>query len=230
MSQLDLAIAASVTPRHVSFVETGRSSPSREMLLQLADALAMPLRDRNELYLAAGYAPPHRELSLDDDELRVAMSAVERILASHDPLPAVVLDRHWNLVRANQGAQQLFGAMLDLASLPAPVNVLELIFDPAGLRHRIANFDQLAPALLARARREAVGGVLDTTLREIVERLERESPERRSGGPDDDRGPLIDVAFIVDGSIARYFSTVTTLGTPRDITLQELRIEMFHPA
>jgi transcriptional regulator with XRE-family HTH domain len=230
MSQLDLAIAASVTPRHVSFVETGRSAPSRDMLLQLADALAMPLRDRNELYLAAGYAPPHRELGLDDDELRVAMSAVDRILASHDPLPAVVLDRHWNLVRANQGAQRLFGSMVDLGSLPTPVNVLELIFDPQGLRSCIANFAQLAPALLARARREAVGGVLDSTLFELIERLDGEVPDRRSRDLDDEGGPLIDVAFIVEGSIVRYFSTVTTLGTPRDITLQELRIEMFHPA
>ena len=176
MSQLDLAIAASVTPRHVSFVETGRSSPSRDMLLVLAEALEMPLRDRNDLYLAAGFAPPHRELGLDDDELRVAMSAVERILASHDPLPAVVLDRHWNLVRANQGAQRLFGAMVDLGSLPAPVNVLELIFDPHGLRSHIANFAELAPALLARARREAVGGIPDPTLGELIAASRRRHP------------------------------------------------------
>ena len=200
------------------------------MLLQLAEALAMPLRDRNDLYLAAGYAPPHRELGLDDDELRVATSAIDRILSSHDPLPAVVLDRHWNLVRANNGAQRLFGAMVDLASLPTPVNVLELIFDHHGLRHHIANFAELAPALLARARREAVGGVPDSTLGELIERLDRELPDHSSRGLNDDGGPLVDVAFIVDGSVVRYFSTVTTLGTARDVTLQELRIEMFHPA
>src|SRR5688572_11794956 len=113
MSQLDLASVTGVTPRHVSFVETGRSRPSRTMLDTLADALDMPLRDRNDLSLAAGYAPPYRELGLDDPELAVAVVALERILASHEPLPAVVMDRHWNLVRVNDGARALFGSMLD---------------------------------------------------------------------------------------------------------------------
>lgn len=228
MSQLDLASAASVTPRHVSFVETGRSAPSREMLLVLADALEMPLRDRNNLYLAAGYAPPYRELGLDDEDLRIARIALDRILASHDPLPAVVLDRHWNLLHANNGAQQLFGAMIDLASWASPLNVLELIFDHKALRPCIANWNQLAPALLARARRESVGGVPDATLGAMIDRLQRELPARTLTG-DAPTGPLIDVAFTIGDSVVRYFSTVTTLGTPCDVTLQELRIELFHP-
>src|SRR5262245_501337 len=155
MSQLDLAASTGVTSRHISFVETGRSTPSRDMLDTLADALDMPLRDRNDLYLAAGYAPPYRELGLDSPEFAAAVTAIEQIMASHDPLPAVVLDRHWNLVRANRGAQELFGSMIDLASLAAPVNVLALVFDPDGLRPHIDNWDVLAPALLARARRES---------------------------------------------------------------------------
>ena len=227
MSQLDLAATTGVTSRHISFIETGRSTPSRDMLDTLATALDMPLRDRNDLYLAAGYAPPYRELGLDAPELAAAVTAIEQILASHEPLPAVVLDRHWNLVRANHGAQQLFGSMLDLTALPAPTNVLALIFDRNGLRPFIHNWDVLAPALLARARRESVGGIPDPDLAEVLDRLAAEvhSPVV----PLHAGGPLIDVAFRVDGTVRRYFSTVTTLGTPCDITLQELRIELFHP-
>src|SRR5262245_13245432 len=172
MSQLDLAAATGVTSRHISFVETGRSVPSRDMLDTLADALEMPLRDRNDLYLAAGYAPPYRELGLDAPELAAVTTAIEHILASHDPLPAVVLDRHWNLVRANRGALTLFGSMLDLESLPSPPNVLDLIFDPEGLRPFIDNWERLAPALLARAKRESVGGVPDPVLAERIAGLE----------------------------------------------------------
>jgi transcriptional regulator with XRE-family HTH domain len=227
VSQLDLSATTGVTSRHISFVETGRSRPSRDMLDTLASALDMPLRDRNDLYLAAGYAPEYRELGLDAPELASVAVAIEQILASHEPRPAVVLDRHWNLVRSNGGAQQLFGSMLDLGALASPVNVLELIFDPNGLRPFIDNWDVLAPELLARARRESVGGVPDPELAELLDRLEREMPTAvlsPAAG-----GPLIDVAFLVDGTVRRYFSTVTTLGTPRDITLQELRIELFHP-
>jgi hypothetical protein len=197
------------------------------MLDTLATALDMPLRDRNDLYLAAGYAPPYRELGLDEPELAAAVTAIEHILASHEPLPAVVLDRHWNLVRANAGAQRLFGSMIDLSALPPPVNVLELIFDRDGLRPFIHNWDVLAPALLARARRESVGGVPDADLAEVLERLAAEI--HSTVAPLHAGGPLIDVAFRVDGAVHRYFSTVTTLGTPCDITLQELRIELFHP-
>ena len=114
MSQLDLSSTTGVTARHISFVETGRSSPSRELLETLADALDMPLRDRNDLHLAAGFAPPYRELGLDDRELADTMVAIDRILDSHEPLPAVVMDRHWNLLRTNAGAVDLFGTMLDL--------------------------------------------------------------------------------------------------------------------
>lgn len=228
MSQLDLSSVAGVTPRHVSFIETGRAAPSREMLATLAEALDMPLRDRNDLYLAAGYAAPYRELGFDDAELADARLAIERILASHEPFPAVVMDRHWNLVRANGAARGLFGAMLDLDRLPQPANVLELVFDPDGLRPHIVDWHRLAPALLARARREAVGHVPDAELAARVARLERALDGQPSPSPN--TGPLIDVVFAIDGVEHRFFSTVTTLGTPLDVTLQEIRIELFHPA
>jgi transcriptional regulator with XRE-family HTH domain len=229
MSQLALSVASGVTARHISFVETGRARPSREMLDTLATALAMPLRDRNDLFVAAGYAAPYRELGLDDAHLANADFAIDRILNSHDPFPAVVMDRHWNLLRTNTGAQELFAAMLDLTTVPQPPNVLELVFDPAGLRPHLLDWNLLAPALLARARRESVGGVLNPDLDALVRKLESEL-DRTSDAPSTAVGPLIEVAFSINGTELRFFSTVTTLGTPLDITLQEIRIELFHPA
>jgi transcriptional regulator with XRE-family HTH domain len=229
MSQLALSVATGVTARHISFVETGRATPSREMLETLATALEMPLRDRNDLFVAAGYVAPYRELGLDDTHLAEAEFAIERILTSHEPFPAVVMDRHWNLLRTNAGAQELFAAMLDLDAIAEPANVLELVFDRAGLRPHIVDWNLFAPALLARARREAVGGFLDSDLDALVRKLETEL-ERTTDAPSTATGPLIDVAFSIDGIELRFFSTVTTLGTPLDITLQEIRIELFHPA
>jgi transcriptional regulator with XRE-family HTH domain len=228
MSQLDLSSATGVTPRHVSFVETGRAAPTREMLDTLADALDMPLRDRNDLYLAAGYAPPYRELGLDAAELAGAAFAVERILDSHEPLPAIVMDRHWNVLRANRGAGALFTAILGPRP-PGRMNVLEQIFSPRALRPYVVGWDDLAPALLARAQREAVCGVPHPELAALLTRLRAELPAAATA-PEAACGPIVEVAFRVDGTVRRYFSTITTLGTPRDVTLQEIRIELFHPA
>jgi transcriptional regulator with XRE-family HTH domain len=225
MSQLDLSAASGVTPRHVSFVETGRAAPSRDLLHTLADALAMPLRDRNDLFLAAGYAPPYRRLDLEDEEIREVIAAFDRILQSHEPLPGVVMDRHWNLIRANEAARRLFGAMLDLTAVEQPANVLRLVFGP--LRAYIANWSELAPALLARARRESIGGVPDAELEVMLEGFSAQlgDIDRRPAA----QGPVIDVAFEIGGELRRYFSTVTTLGTAADVGLQELRLELFHP-
>jgi transcriptional regulator with XRE-family HTH domain len=228
MSQLHLSAAAGVTPRHVSFVETGRAQPSHEMLHALADALDMPLRDRNDLFLAAGFAPPYRTLDLDDTEAAEVTAAIERILASHEPFPAVVMDRHWNLLRVNGGADQLFGSMLDMSAIEQPANVLRLLFSDDHLRPHVENWSELAPALLTRARRESIGGVPDPQLRSLLDTLEAQLHPNDAPllGP---RRPVIDVAFRVGGQTRRYFSTVTTLGTATDITLQEIRIELFHP-
>jgi transcriptional regulator with XRE-family HTH domain len=229
MSQLDLSSATGVTTRHISFVETGRSAPSRQMLDTLAAALDMPLRDRNDLYVAAGYTAPYRELGLDDEALADARAAIDRILESHEPMPAVVMDPQWNLLRTNRGAIELFGSMLDLGSLPQPANVLDLVFDHDGLRPFIAGWDAFARSLLERARREAVGGMPDGELADRLARFgamlaPRETPSPRL------LGPLVPIELVIGGRPRCYFSTVTTLGTPCDITLQELRIELFHPA
>jgi transcriptional regulator with XRE-family HTH domain len=225
MSQLDLSSVSGVTPRHVSFVETGRSSPSRDLLHTLADALDMPLRDRNDLFIAAGYAPPYRRRGLEATEASDVSAAFDRILATHDPLPGVLLDRHWNLVQANDGARALFGRLLDPASVEQPANVLRMVFGP--LRPHIDNWDELAPALLRRARREALGGLPDPMLQSLIDELDAQLDQPTRPGAA--HGPVIDVAFRVDGEVRRYFSTVTTLGTALDVDLQELRLELFHP-
>ena len=230
MSQLGLSAVSGVTARHVSFVETGRAQPSRELLDRLADALDMPLRDRNDLFLAAGYAPPYRTSSLDDAEAEMVTAAIDRILASHEPHPGVVMDRHWNLLRTNHAADELFGAMLDLDGKDSPVNVLELIFSSDHLRPHVANWETLAPALLARARREAVGGVPDAELGSMIERFDAQLRLEQLTSPPAHHGPILDVAFHANGSVRRYFSTITTLGTATDVTLQEIRIELFHPS
>ncbi len=233
MSQLDLAAAAMTTSRYMSFLETGRSKPSREMVLRLADALEVPLRDRNGLLLAAGFAPlyPHREL--DDPSLTRVTLALDRMLDQHEPFPAVVMDRGWNLLRANGGAQRLFGLMWAPAPVPDTANVLRLILEPGPVRSHVANWEEVAPALLERARREAVGGVLDLATAELVQEL-RARPDvkaltvaPRSIAPS---SPVVDVHFRLDGTNLRFFSVVSTIGTPIDVTAQELRVEAFFPA
>ncbi|KAB2349800.1 helix-turn-helix domain-containing protein [Actinomadura rudentiformis] len=233
MSQLDLASAAMTTPRHMSFLETGRSNPSREMVLRLAGALDVPLRDRNGLLLAAGFAPlfPHR--SLDDPALDRVTMAVGRMLQQHDPFPAIVLDRGWDLLRANRGAARLFGELMAPDPIPDGVNVLRLILEPGPVRDGIANWDQVAPALLERARREAVGGVLDLATAELVQEL-RARPEVEAltaAAPAlAPLVPVIDVHFRLGDDRLRFFSVVSSIGTPVDVTAQELRVEAFFPS
>jgi transcriptional regulator with XRE-family HTH domain len=233
MSQLDLAATAMTTPRYMSFLETGRSKPSRDMVLRLADALEVPLRDRNGLLLAAGFAPlyPHREL--DDPTLTRVTLALDRMLGQHEPFPAVVMDRGWNLVRANGGAQRLFGRMFAPQPVPGAGNVLRLILEPGPVRSHVANWEEVAPALLERARREAVGGVLDLATAELVHELRSRPDIRalttapRSIAPS---SPVVDVHFRLGGTDLRFFSVVSTIGTPIDVTAQELRVEAFFPA
>ncbi|MFI0480709.1 helix-turn-helix domain-containing protein [Actinomadura sp. 9N215] len=233
MSQLDLASAAMTTPRHMSFLETGRSNPSREMVLRLAGALDVPLRDRNGLLLSAGFAPlfPHR--GLEDPALDRVTMAIGRMLDRHDPFPAVVLDRGWNLVRANHGAARLFGALFAPDPIPDDANVLRLILEPSPVRDGIANWAEVVPALLERARREAVGGVLDLATAELVQEL-RARPEVESliTAPRmiEPLIPVVDVHFRLDGEYLRFFSMVSSIGAPADVTAQELRVEAFFPS
>jgi transcriptional regulator with XRE-family HTH domain len=229
MSQLALATEARVTPRHVSFVETGRATPSREMVLTLASTLDLPLRDRNQLLLAAGYAPLYQDTELARPAMTAVRSAIDRMLRQHEPYPAVVLNRHWDVLQTNEPAAALFGW---LGPLPGPPNVVRLMFDPAGLRPHVANWPDVARALIQRVHREAVGGVPDPrTAGLLAEVLAAPGVPRRWQEPDytADLLPVVPVEFSRDGRTLRYFSMVTTVGTPQDIAAQEIRLESFFP-
>ena len=233
MSQLDLAAAASTTPRYMSFVETGRSRPSREMVLRLAAALDVPLRDRNGLLVAAGFAPLYPEHDLDHPSIGRVMAAVDRVLDQHAPYPAVVMDRRWNVVRVNAGAARLFTGLCAPDPVPDPANVLRLMLEPGPVRAAVENWDEVAPALLERARREAVGGVLDLATADLVDRLRTGADAAVFAAPPPSIAPLvpvIDVQFAYGEATLRWFSVVSTIGTPVDITAQELRIEAFFPS
>jgi transcriptional regulator with XRE-family HTH domain len=234
MSQLDLASEAMTTPRYVSFVETGRAQPSRQMVVRLARALDVPLRERNGLLLAAGFAPLYAKGRLDAPQLARVETALRSMLAQHEPFPAVVMDRGWDIVRVNDGARRLFGALFAPAPLPDEGNnVLRLMIEPGPVRGHVANWIDVVPALLDRARREAVGGVLDATTAALVEGL-RARPEvaalLASPDPMAPTAPVIDVQFALDGTTLSFFSVISTLGTPTDVTAQELRLEAFFPS
>ncbi len=231
VSQLDLALDADVSSRHLSFVETGRAQPSREMVLRLAEALEVPLRERNALLLAAGYAPLYRETGLGAPEMGDARHAVEFILAQQEPYPAIVVDRHWNLLLANQATHRFFAMFLDAPPAGTP-NAMRLIFHPQGLRPFVENWDEVARHLVERVHREAAGPP-DAATRALLEEL-LGYPGVPSGWrtPQLDRAPapLLGIVYRKGDVRLSVFSTITTFGTPQDVTLQELRIECFFPA
>jgi transcriptional regulator with XRE-family HTH domain len=231
VSQLDLALEADVSSRHLSFVETGRAQPSREMVLRLAEALQVPLRERNALLLAAGYAPLYRETGLEAPEVAEARRAVEFILAQQEPYPAIVVDRHWNLLMANAATRRFLG-LFPLGEVPAPPNVLRLLFHPGGLRPFLENWEDVAGRLIQRVHREAAGSPPDAATRALLrELLDYPGVPTRWRTPELDRAPapLVTIVYRLGGRALRFFSTVTTFGTPQDVTLQELRIECFFP-
>jgi transcriptional regulator with XRE-family HTH domain len=232
MSQLALAIEAEVSPRHVCFVETGRAQPSREMVLLLASALDVPLRERNVLLLAAGYAPAYRETQLDSPELDAVRTALQAILRQQEPHPAVVMNRTWDVLTSNAAASRFFGFLLDPAPASGPANVIRMMFDPDGLRPFVTNWEEFAEALITRVQRESVGGAPDeATARLLEEVLAFPGVPRRWRRPSLETPliPVIPVRFRKGARTFAYFSTVTTLGTAQDVTLQELRIECFFP-
>ena len=232
-SQLALASDARTTPRYVSFVETGRAQPSRQMVVRLARALDVPLRERNDLLLAAGFAPLYSDAALQSPSLAWIERALDAMLTQHEPFPAVVMDRAWNLQRANQGAEELFGRMFAPEPIPAIANVLRLIIEPGAVRRHITNWDAVVPALLDRARREAVGGVFDRATADLVATL-RDRPDVAELVRRDDvtpaAAPVVDLHFDIGGTELRFFSVVSTIGTPIDVTAQELRLEAFFPS
>jgi len=233
LSQLALAMEADVSPRHVSFLETGRAKPSRDMVVSLATVLGVPLRERNHLLLAAGFAPLYREAPLDAPELGPVRAALDAILRQQEPFPAVVLNRYWDILDMNQAARRFFGMLLGERADRPPPNVLRLMFDPKELRPLVTNWDTVAESLLQRLHREATGGVKDATtlalLGEILAYPDIPTSLRRPN-LELPLVPVVSVCFRHQDTAYGFFSTVTTLGTPQDVTLEELRIECFFPA
>jgi transcriptional regulator with XRE-family HTH domain len=241
LSQLDLALDAEVSARHISFLETGRAEPSREMLLVLSNVLDIPLRERNFLLLAAGYAPVYGETSLDDPRMIQVRAAVEVILKSNEPRSALAHDRHWNVVMANAAFVRFVTAILGKApaglvpltvSKAPRLNVLRLIFDPNGIRKIIANWEPIAKSLLNEAYRRLAWARDDTLKNLITELLAYPGVPARWREPDLEAPHelILPMELNLDGKIARMFSTVTTVATPHDVTLQELHVEVFYPA
>jgi transcriptional regulator with XRE-family HTH domain len=226
LSQLDLAIAADVSCRHLSFVETGRSRPTSEMILRLAEHLDIPLRDRNALLLAGGYAPAYPERGLAEPELAAVRHALTRVLRGHEPYPAVVVNRWWELVDANAGIA-LFTRHVDSQLLTPPVNVLRLSLHPDGMAPRIANLPEWRAHLLARLHHqaEAVG---DARLAELYEEL-----AGYPGGQDPPPAPadvVVPLRYRGHGQELTFLSITAMVGTPMDVTVSELAIESFYPA
>jgi transcriptional regulator with XRE-family HTH domain len=230
VSQLDLALEAEISPKHLSFVETGRSQPSREMILRLAEHLQVPLRARNALLHAAGYAAVFAERPLNDPALAPARAAVDLVLKGHEPYPALAVDRHWSLVAANRIVPLLF-AGIDAPLLEPPVNVLRLSLHPGGLGPRIANLGEWRRHLLERLRLQ-IDATADPVLRALHEELSSyPAPAGDTPHAEHDYGGVV-VPFrlkIPTGELA-FFSTTTVFGTPVDITLSELAVESFFPA
>ena len=233
LSQLDLALEAEISTKHLSFVESGRAQPSREMVLHLAERLEVPLRARNVLLVAAGFAPVFRERQLSDPALASARQAVDLVLKGHEPYPALAVDRHWTMVAANAAVAMLIGGA-DAALLEPPVNVLRLSLHPKGLSSRITNLAEWRAHLLERLRRQ-VEVSADPVLAKLHEELRGypvpaaarvRKPTPQSGFAD----VVVPVQFATDAGTLSFFSTTTVFGTPVDVTLSELALEAFFPA
>ena len=242
LTQLDLALEAAISTRHLSFLESGRATPSRAMLVKLSNVLDVPLRERNLLLLAAGHAPLYRETPLDDPRMAQVRTALELILTQNEPRSALAFDRHWNIVMANAAYVRFLTFALGRApaglsplqlSIPSRWNLLHLIFDPTAIRRVIVNWEPIAKSLLEQAQRVAAW-TRDETMETLIAAL-----LAYPGVPAHWREPELEAPDglvlpfeldLGDGRIAKMFGTETTLSTPRDVTLQELRIEAFYPA
>jgi transcriptional regulator with XRE-family HTH domain len=231
LSQMDLALEAGISTRHLSFVETGRSRPSPDMVVTLAEQLEVPLRERNELLLAAGYAPRYGARSLDDPALNEVRDAVSRVLAAHEPYPAIAVDRHWNLIASNEALGPMLEGVASELLVP-PVNTIRLALHPDGVAPRIINLGEYRADLLHRLERAArITG--DETLRELRDEM--------LGYPGPEAPPAAAASAVTvqlrlaplpgdDGPELAFFSTITTFGTAVDVTVSELAVEAFFPA
>lgn len=229
MTQLELALEADVSTRHVSYLETGKARPSRDMIERLCKHLDVPLRERNALLVAAGFAPEFPERDFDDDAFASAREAIRKVLAAHEPYPALAVDRRWNLVDANRAVAPFFDGVPQSLAAP-PVNVLRATLHPDGLAPRIANFGQWRTHLLQRVRRQ-IERTADRHLRDLLRELEGfPVPDReRQAYPADPLPLVVPFRLRTDHGLLSFLYTTTVFGSPLDVTLDEIAIESFFP-
>ncbi|MBV1887227.1 MAG: helix-turn-helix transcriptional regulator [Parvibaculaceae bacterium] len=235
LSQLDLALKANVSQRHVSYLETGRSSPSREMVVQLATAMDVPLRERNRLLHSAGYSEIYTESGLDTPSMAPVLDALGKMLDHHDPFPAVVFDPHWNVKKQNTSARLLLGAGGDPADMMAAfgdggeINLALLTIHPKGLRQYIVNWEEVGPMIAQRLEREMAASRDPALQKRFTSYAELLDTAGKSDIIFDDMLPVAPLKLNIDGLELSLFSVISTFGTPQDITTDELRIETFYP-
>lgn len=231
MSQADLAFEAGISIRHLSYVETGKAAGSREILLQLAGALGLSLRDRNALLEAGGFARQYGERDLFAPEVADAKRAIDLLLRRHEPFPAIVTDRRWNVLHSNRAASRLMTLLLGAERVTRPLNHMKMFLLPDELRPFVENWPDVAATLMARARHEAMAAPLDralqSTWRELTKLPDVAAPHSNEN---ETPSPLCEARLRKGGISIGLIGTVLTLGTPQDVTLQELRVEMFMPA
>ncbi|MEV0551056.1 helix-turn-helix transcriptional regulator [Nocardia salmonicida] len=228
LSQLDLALTADTSARHLSYLETGRSKPSRAMVLRLCEALEVPLRERNTLLLAAGFAPAYQESRLDATELSAARAAIDTMLRAHEPYPAVVVDRWWDVVAGNAAMPVLMIGVPEQLLLPRP-NVYRLVLHPDGLARRLENLHQVRELFLERLHRQA-GATGDDRLRALYDEVNSYPAPPGSRAPAESTGPFqVPIRVTTPTGTLSMFSTMATFGAPADVTLSELAIEFFYP-
>lgn len=228
LSQLDLAVEAEISARHLSFVETGRAAPSREMVLKLAERLSIPLRERNVLLVAAGFAPAFPQRSLEDPALKSARQAIELVLRAHEPNPALAYDRHWNLVTANRMVAPLLEGIPERL-LGQPVNILRLAFHPEALASRTVNLAEWCGHLLERLHHQCEA-TADPQLLGLYNDLKAYPIPARTAPLPPDNNVAIPLKLRYNGEILSFISTTMVFGTPVDVTLSELALETFFPA
>ena len=234
LSQLTLAVNADVSQRHLSFIESGRARPSREMVARIGEALDVPLRGRNEMLAAAGFSSLYPERSLVRAEMARARGALERILSHHEPYPAMVVDRAWNIVLRNPASARIIRAcvapeaMADLM-VDGELNFMRLMFSPSGMRPHVLSWHRTANYLIGRLRREATSDPGSPSARLLHELRPLVPPAPHPAFDDPAPPPTAPLELEVDGRQVRLFNTLATFGTPQDVTLQELRIEMSFP-
>lgn len=230
LSQLQCALEANISQRHLSFLETGRARPSRDMLIHLADRLNIPLRERNAALLAAGFAPAYSERDLADPEMEAARVALQAILKAHEPFPALVIDRHWNMLQANGAVGPLLNGVANQTLLTPPVNVLRLSLHPEGLASRIENLGEWRDHLYHRLHRQIAATRDETLIRLRMELSAYGKPAQDGESASSLAGVFVPLRLRTPLATLSFLSTTTVFGTPRDVLLSEIAIEAFFPA